>query len=127
MVGFIQNDEGKQCAGKHLLVDLWGCKENLLGNEVIDVCERAAIATGATVLFKHYHDFPGCISSSGVVILAESHVTYHSFFSEGEGNYLSLDVYVCGNCDPYKAIPVFETYFQPDDIKIKMEYRGIKS
>lgn len=126
MVGFIEIN-GQKCAGKHLLIDVWGCSKNLNGYEIIEVCKKAAIATGATILFSHYHDFPNSISSSGVIILAESHITYHSFLEKGEGNYISIDVYVCGNCDPNNAVPVFISELEPEKIETKLEYRGIHS
>lgn len=124
MVGFIEIN-GQKCAGKHLLIDMWGCSENLKGNELLEVCKKAAISTGATILFSHFHNFENSISSSGVVILAESHITFHTFLEKDEGNYISIDVYVCGNCDPFKSVPVFEEFLKPEKTEIKLEFRGL--
>jgi S-adenosylmethionine decarboxylase len=39
---------------------------------------------------------------SGVLVLAESHVSIHTW---PERDYAALDIFVCGDCDPYKALP----------------------
>ena len=121
MVGFIVNS--KECyAGKHLLIDLFDCKnteENL--EEINMIMVEAAKATGATVLFSHCHPFDGG-GSSGVVILAESHITFHRWHEE---NFLAVDIFVCGDCDPYLAVPYLENYFLPSHTEIKMEKRGV--
>ena len=42
------------------------------------------------------------ITISGVLVLAESHISIHTW---PERNYAALDVFMCGACDPYKCIP----------------------
>jgi S-adenosylmethionine decarboxylase len=37
-----------------------------------------------------------------VLVLAESHVSIHTW---PERDYAALDIFVCGDCDPYKALP----------------------
>lgn len=112
--------------GKHLIVDLWEVSENKKAEEIEEICKDAAIATGAEVLFSHFHYFPNSISSTGVIILSASHITWHSWFEKGEGNYLSLDVYVCGECDPEAAIDIFKNKFKPVIFTSRLLQRGIK-
>ena len=88
--------------------------------EIESAMITACIATGATVLFHYAHPFDGN-GSSGAVILAESHGTWHQW---PENNYIAIDIFVCGNCDPTLAIPVLEELFQPTRIETKLEKRG---
>ena len=93
---------GVRYAGTHLIVDLWGAT-NLDDPAHIDaVLREAAIATGATILHGHFHHFSPNGGVSGVLVLAESHVSIHTW---PERDYAALDIFVCGDCDPYKAIP----------------------
>ena len=122
MVGFINEENGTSYAGKHLLIDFFDCgnkEENLKEIEEAMIC--AAKATGATVLFSHIHPFDGG-GSSGAVILAESHITFHRWHEE---NFLAIDIFVCGECNPYFAIPILKEYFIPTYTSIKLEKRGV--
>lgn len=124
MVGFIADAAtGNEYAGKHLLIDAWGCKPNLSADEILNALEVAAIATGATVLFKHAHPFEPQ-GSSGVIVLAESHVSFHEF--PEEDNYIAIDIFVCGDCDPFNAIEVIQDKLNPREMNIKLEKRGMK-
>lgn len=120
MVGFVQ-EENCSYAGKHLLLDLYNCKNNFDMETIrlflTDVCR----AIGATVLFSHAHLFDGG-GSSGAVILAESHCTWHQW---PENNFIALDIFVCGDCDPTIAIPMVQYFFQPETVVDKLEKRGI--
>jgi S-adenosylmethionine decarboxylase len=120
MVGFVK-ENGFSFAGKHLLIDLYDCKitpeHTLIESAMVDAC----IATGATVLFQHSHPFPGG-GSSGVVILAESHGTWHSWPEE---KFTAVDIFVCGECQPEEAVSILERLFQPKRTLTKLEKRGI--
>lgn len=93
-------DKSAVFSGRHLLIDAWECEFDLtdrLGLErlFVDACEAA----GATVLHVFSHPFPGG-ASSGVVVLAESHASWHGWT---ERNHVTVDVYMCGSCDPSVA------------------------
>jgi S-adenosylmethionine decarboxylase len=120
MVGFIC-ENGAVYAGKHLLIDLYDISYHGDIDEIEKVIVDAAKATGATVLFNHLHPFDGG-GVSGAVILAESHLTIHTWYEE---KFISLDIFVCGDCDPYKAIPILENYFKPGHSSTTLERRGI--
>ena len=95
-------------AGTHLIIDLWDAT-NLADPEHIDaVLREAAMATGATILHGHFHHFGPNSGVSGVLVLAESHVSIHTW---PERDYAALDIFVCGECNPYKAIPVLKKGF----------------
>ena len=120
--GFIQ--EGDLCyAGRHLLIDFYNCGYNPLAHEIEECMVQACIATGATVVFHYSHPFEGN-GSSGVCVLAESHGTWHQW---PENNFCAIDIFVCGTCDPERAIPILSSVFKPGQTKISLEKRGIQS
>lgn len=117
---FIVRD-GMRFAGTHLLVDLWDAT-NLDSPEEIDrVLREAAIVAGATILHSHFHHFSPNGGVSGVVVLAESHISIHTW---PERNFAALDIFMCGACDPYTSIPVLQRFFKPERIVLDEQRRG---
>ena len=113
---------GVKFAGTHLLVDLWGAS-NLGDPDVIDSALRAAaIRAGATILHSHFHHFSPNGGVSGVVVLAESHISIHTW---PERNFAAVDIFMCGACDPYDAVPVLRTAFQPSSVQLGEQRRGL--
>ena len=80
--------------GRHLLVDFLQCDPDLLNDEqsLLSRCVAAAGAMGATVVGQHAHRFEP-IGVSVVVILAESHLSLHTW---PEHCMASLDIFTCG-------------------------------
>jgi S-adenosylmethionine decarboxylase len=109
--------------GKHLLVDFCGCPSNRLNNpiEIEDLLKGAALHCGATVIFSHMHHFGDEYGVTGVIILAESHLSLHSWPEVG---YCAIDAFMCGNCNPEDMMDILLNYFQPKTSKIKLEIRG---
>lgn len=118
--GFIHED-GLSFAGRHLLIDCFDCAASPSCDEIDAMMVRACVATGATVLFHHVHPFAGG-GSSGAVILAESHGTHHWW---PEQNFVAVDIFVCGACDPHKAVAIIAALFQPQRVACKLERRGL--
>jgi S-adenosylmethionine decarboxylase len=96
---------GVRFAGTHLIVDLWGATNLDDPGHIDAVLREAALATGATILHGHFHHFSPNGGVSGVLVLAESHVSIHTW---PERDYAALDIFVCGDCNPYKAIPMLK-------------------
>lgn len=89
-----------EAAGKHLILDAYGCQADLSCHETIErIFVEACKTAGATVLFSHSHPF-GNGASSGVVILAESHASWHLWIETG---YMAIDIFMCGQCEPMVA------------------------
>lgn len=111
--------------GKHLIIDLWGCPANTLNNptEIEKVLRSACEDAGATVLFSNMHHFGGEYGVTGVVALSESHCSIHTWPEDG---YASIDVYMCGNCDPRNSLARIKTFFTPSEVYLKLIIRGSK-
>ena len=88
--------------GRHLLAEYYECNANILNNVQLieDVMTEAAVRCGATVVQKNFHHFSP-YGVSGVVIIAESHLTIHTWPEYG---YASVDLFTCGDsCNPHVA------------------------
>ena len=118
---FVEKD-GVRFAGMHLLVDLWGAC-NLTEPAAIDgALRQAALAAGATILHSHFHHFEPNGGVSGVVVLAESHISIHTW---PERNFAAIDIFMCGSCDPYDSLPVLKDAFRPAGVTVGEQRRGI--
>ncbi len=113
---------GVRFAGTHLIIDLWGATNLDDPGHIDAVLREAAIASGATILHGHFHHFSPNGGVSGVLVLAESHVSIHTW---PERDYAALDIFVCGDCDPYKAIPLLKTGFLPERVQLAEHKRGM--
>jgi len=112
--------------GKHLLVELRDCNKEILNNieKTRAYMVAAAIEARATVIGEHFHTFsPHGIS--GVVIIAESHLSIHTWPEYG---YAAVDVFTCGDVlQPCVAADYLINKFQctnPSVIEVK---RGMLS
>ena len=110
--------------GIHLLVELEKCNSEKLDD--IDFVKEALIDAaefaGATVLHSHFHKFsPQGVS--GAVIIAESHLTIHSW-PEEPYRYAAIDIFTCGDkCKPWYAAAYLAAVFE-GSIKVKKCLRG---
>ena len=79
--------------GCHLLADLHGAS-GLDDVALIDAALRnGAAAAGATVLDVRLHHFGPSHGVTGVALLAESHISIHTW---PERAYAAVDIFVCG-------------------------------
>ena len=118
---FVEKD-GVKFAGMHLLVDLWGAA-NLCDPEHIDRALReAAEAAGATILHGHFHHFSPNGGVSGVLVLAESHISIHTW---PERDFAAIDIFMCGACDPHESLPTLQAAFAPAKMDLSEQRRGL--
>jgi S-adenosylmethionine decarboxylase len=117
---FILRD-GIEFAGTHLLLDLWGakCLDNI--EHVENAMRECVDACGATLLHIHLHHFSPDGGISGVAILAESHISVHTW---PERDYAAFDVFMCGDAQPENSIAVLKRAFFPQRMKVYEELRG---
>jgi len=117
---FIVRD-GITFAGTHLIIDMWGAShlddiprmEKAFRDAVKDCC--------ATLLHIHMHHFTPNGGISGVAVLAESHISVHTW---PERNYAAFDLFMCGDSEPQRAIPIFEKAFRPERLIVNEYLRG---
>ncbi len=112
---------GKCFAGTHLIVDLRGAGHL----DDVPYIERALVeaveAADATLLHVHLHHFAPNGGVSGVAVLAESHISIHTWPERG---FAAIDIFMCGKCDPYRSIPVLERAFRPSSMAVQELLRG---
>ena len=85
--------------GTHALLDLYDCDAALLADAAAlqALLQRAADAAGATTLAAHFHPFGDGMGVTGVLLLAESHISIHTW---PEHRFAALDVFLCGSARP---------------------------
>lgn len=117
---FIVRD-GKRFAGTHLIIDLWGARRLDDIEHIRATLKEAVRQAGATLLHIHLHHFTPNGGVSGVAVLAESHISIHSW---PECDYAALDVFMCGDSEPHKAIDVLREAFAPESVDVREHRRG---
>lgn len=114
--------DGTAYAGDHLLLEFWGAV-NLSDPEHIQLAlESSARDAGATLLHSHYHHFGDGGGVSGVSILAESHITIHTW---PERAYAAIDIFMCGECDPRDCVKALKDAFKPSQTQKRNIERGV--
>ena len=114
--------DGLHFAATHVLAEFWGARHlddvDVIGNAI----RAAAEAAGATVLHVYLHQFSSTGGVSGVAVLAESHISIHTW---PERDFAAIDIFMCGVCDPYKAVPVLRRALAPTSMQISEHKRGL--
>ncbi len=112
--------EGKTIAGIHLIIEVMGA-DGLDDEERIQNAFRNCVdACGATLLHIHTHKFsPQGVS--GVAVLAESHISVHTWPEIGYG---AFDVFMCGDAQPWAAVDVLRDAFAAREVKVRELLRG---
>ncbi len=116
---FIRRD-GAVFAGTHLIIEV--VNGHGLDDEArIQQAFRDCVDTcGATLLHIHTHKFsPQGVS--GVAVLAESHISVHTWPEIGYG---AFDVFMCGDARPWLAVDVLTSAFGTADVRVKELLRG---
>jgi S-adenosylmethionine decarboxylase len=109
--------------GNHLLVELYNCDSDKLNDlkRVEWVLGEAVRISGATALKASFHQFePQGVS--GVIIIAESHFTIHTWPEYG---YAALDIFTCGeSIDSQKALDYIEKELDVKTLSVTEMKRG---
>jgi S-adenosylmethionine decarboxylase len=118
---FVERD-GMRFAGTHLIIDLWQAA-NLDNLAIVEKALRDGTdAAGATLLNIDLHHFTPNGGISGVAVLAESHISIHTW---PERAYAAVDIFMCGDAQPHKAIEVLREAFTPGMLTVAEHKRGV--
>lgn len=107
-----------QPIGIHLLADMSGIAPSLLTDcaTIEQLLRDAAAAAGAQVLHSHFHGFGPGLGVTGVVLLAESHISIHTW---PENGFAAADIFMCGTAQPQLALEVIEEALQPEYSEVR--------
>lgn len=110
--------------GRQILVEYYDCLSNKIND--VEFIESALIdatkASGATIISHNFHKFSP-YGVSGVVVIAESHVSIHTW---PEYNYAAVDIFTCGDTiDPWIIQEQLKDAFQSKNISSMEMKRGM--
>ena len=115
-------DHNQIYAGSHIIIDLWNTRFDNKINTLKKIIKKAVLIANATMLHIHLHRFGKEEGISGVAILAESHISVHTW---PERDYAALDVFMCGEVSPAAAVPILRQAFQPTLLHVEDYKRGV--
>ena len=116
--------------GPHLMLDCYGCDEKKLKNLefVLKFLDDLPAIIGMHKIAEPYAiDYPGKSNSfdkggiSAVVIIAESHISIHTFPCNG---YMSVDIFSCKDFDVEGAVEYIREAFNVRKFEKKLLSRG---
>ena len=117
---FIERD-GVRFAGTHLIIDLFGARRLDDLDYIERTLRRCVEVAGATLLDIRLHHFTPNGGVSGVAVLAESHISVHSW---PEADYAAFDVFMCGNTNPHACVEVLRRAFGASLVEVQEHRRG---
>jgi S-adenosylmethionine decarboxylase len=112
---------GETFAGTHLIIDVKNGSRLDDLQHIENTFRKCIEVAGATLLHIHMHHFTPNGGVSGVAVLAESHISIHSWPEYG---YAALDIFMCGDAKPHLAVDVIREAFQPGEIIVHEHLRG---
>ncbi len=109
--------------GNHILADLFGINAVLLVDAAsLEASMREAAAhAGARILNSHFHSFGAGLGVTGVVLLAESHMSIHTW---PEREFAAVDIFMCGAADAQRALAALLTQLGPRRHRLQTIVRG---
>ena len=113
---------GQVFAGTHILLDLWGASHLDDARYIERAMRRAVDVSGATLLHIHLHRFGDGGGVTGVAVLAESHISVHTWPERG---FAAFDVFMCGGRQPELAAEVLRNALEPARVEMSVERRGV--
>jgi S-adenosylmethionine decarboxylase len=116
--------------GLHLTLDGYGCSEEQLANldTIYEFLERCPDMIEMTKImppyvFKYHGKVPEDWGVSGFVLIAESHISIHTFPDRA---YLSLDIFSCKNFDYNQAVAYVTELFGIARHELNLLDRGLE-
>ncbi len=112
----------QEFAGYHILLDLWHVEFNNSIKTLKKIIRQSIQVSGATLLHLHLHRFGKEQGISGVAVLAESHMSVHTWPERG---YVAFDIFMCGDTNPQLAAEYLIKTFKPKKEILKKIKRGV--
>lgn len=119
--GDFMKSGSREYAGVHLLIDLFGAAQLDDREHMVAALREGVAVSGATLLHLHCHHFSDSGGLSAVAVLAESHITVHTW---PERQFAAFDVFMCGAAQPEKVVGVLKKYFSPQRMDVRKFLRG---
>lgn len=109
--------------GLHVLLDLYGVEPARLEDcaRIEAVLSEAARVAGARVLGARMHPFGPGLGVTGVLLLAESHISIHTWPEHG---YAAVDVFMCGDAEAMAAASLIGERLRARRIEVRECQRG---
>jgi len=109
--------------GMHYIIEFFGAQNLVDCAPVQTVLREAAERAGAVVLDENIHDFGTGQGVTGVVVLAESHISIHTW---PEHDYAAIDIFMCGDrVAPEKSLEHMRAFFKPERESVSRLQRGL--
>ncbi|MEX0662538.1 MAG: adenosylmethionine decarboxylase [Balneolaceae bacterium] len=113
-----------EALGRQILVEFYDCDQSKIND--VSYIENSLIqatkASKATIISHNFHKFSP-YGISGVVVIAESHVTIHTW---PEYNYAAVDIFTCGDTiDPWVIQEQLKDYFESKSVSSMEMKRGL--
>ncbi len=109
--------------GRHLILEMWGCCKDIIDSvdAVKEILAKATESTKATLVDVVCHRFSP-YGVTGVAILAESHISVHTWPEYG---YAAGDIFICGSTiNPQNAASFMIQAFQAKETSLLELKRG---
>jgi S-adenosylmethionine decarboxylase len=114
--------------GPHLIIEAYGCPKELLADltgisSFLDAMPARLDMTKIMppYVFKYSAADPNDWGISGVVLIAESHISIHTFPNKG---FVTFDIFSCREFDENPAIQYFCESFKPEHFERQLIMRG---
>lgn len=114
--------------GPHIMLDCRKCNKEKISDQafVYQVLDQLPEKIGMTKIIPPYvFPYSGLVPEdkgiTGAVIIAESHLTFHSFT---EKDYFFFDIFSCKNFDVQQAIDYIIEAFEVEDVELHRVNRG---
>jgi len=114
----------------HLIIDGYGANRKMLESEdmIYDLLDRYPSQIGMTKVappqvFKYIGSKPEDWGISGFVLIAESHISIHTF---PDRCYVNIDIFSCKDFDSEYAIQELKAIFEFDEIQKYLLNRGLE-
>ena len=106
--------------GTHLIIDI---KEAYNLNNLAfiqSLLDKCVAACDAHIIHQHLHHFGANHGITGMYLLSESHISIHTW---PEHKFAAIDIFLCGDHNPYYAVDVIKESFKNAKITVKEYFR----